>query len=57
MNHILYCPSCSRELKLTSLTRASKEPVYVCESCDLKHIVRSHKIYHKGYTLPESQQR
>lgn len=51
MNHIIYCPLCDNQLKLSGITRATKEPVYICKPCDLKHIIRSHKIYHKGYTI------
>ncbi len=51
MNSIIVCPSCNEELMIVELTRETKEPVYICKRCNLKHIIRSHKIFQKGYTL------
>ncbi len=51
MNSEIHCPACDKVLKLYALTRATKEPTYVCIPCGLKHIIRSHRILHKGYTI------
>ncbi len=51
MNNKIYCPSCDRLLETNQLTRATKEPIYICKDCGLKHIIRSHKIYQEGYTI------